>query len=113
MPTLTPKAAEYAAQLLKEVQIKSPPGGIRFQVKAGGCHGLELIHKLETVDERHDIITLSHGIRMLVDPKSLAQLRNLEIDHTDNLIDKPFVIKGGNTCGCGTSFEPKKKEEKK
>ena len=110
MPTLTPKAAEYAAQLLKEAQIKSPPGGMRFQVKAGGCHGLELIHKLEITHNKSDLIMVSHGTRAFIDPKSLVELRNLEIDHTDNLLDRPFIIRGGNTCGCGTSFEPQEKK---
>ena len=110
MPTLTPKAAEHAEQLLKEARIKCPPGGIRFLVKSGGCHGLELVHKLEITHDKHDLIIVSHGTRLFIDPKSLVELRNLEIDHTDNLLDKPFVIKGGDTCGCGTSFEPQEKK---
>lgn len=113
MITLTPKAAEYAKKLLERQGITPPPGGIRFLVRAGGCSGLECIHKLERTDDHHDIIILSYGVRVLVDPKSMAQLRGVEIDHTGNLTDKPFIVSGLNTCGCGTSFQPKEDKENK
>lgn len=107
--TLTPKAAEYAKKLLDKEGINSPPGGIRFSVKAGGCSGLECVHKLERADDHHDIIILSHGVRILIDPKSMTQLKGIEMDHTDNLTDKPFVVNNPdlNICGCGISFQPK------
>ena len=107
--TLTAQAVEYAKRLLEKEEISVPPGGIRFLVQAGGCSGLELHYKLERTDDRHDIIILIQELRVLIDPKSMTQLRDLEIDHTDNLTDKPFVVRGSdrNTCGCGTSFQPK------
>ena len=105
--TLTPKAAEYAQKLLEKEGIKSPPGGIRFSIKAGGCSGLELIHQLDRNDAHRDIVIISHGVRVLVDPKSMTQLRDMTIDHSDDLTKKPFFITGTNTCGCGTSFEPR------
>lgn len=111
--TLTPKAAEYAKRLLDKEGINSPPGGIRFSVKAGGCSGLECVHKLERTDANHDIIILSHGVRVLIDPKSMTQLKGIEIDHAEDLTKKPFIVNSPNTCGCGISFQPKEDKEKK
>lgn len=114
MITLTPKAAEYAKKLLEQQGITPPPGGIRFLVKASGCSGLECIHKLERTDDKHDIITLSNGVRVLVDPKSMKILEGTEVDHPDNLLEKPFIFNNPNaknSCGCGTSFELKDKKD--
>ena len=112
--TLTPKAAEYTQKLLEKNGIKSPPGGIRFQVKAGGCRGLECIHKLEQTSDRHDIIILSHGVRIMIDPKSASVLKGTTIDHSDNLLEKNFTFNNpnANSCGCRTSFEPKPVSDK-
>ncbi len=111
---LTPRAAEYAKKLLEKEGIKCPPGGIRFKVKAGGCSGLECNHELVRTDDRHDVVIISHGVRVIIDPKSMAALKDIELDHTENLTDKPFVItnKDLNTCGCGTSFQPKENKPK-
>lgn len=116
MITLTPKAAEYTKKLLEKEKITPPPGGIRFLVKAGGCSGLECIHKLERTDNHHDILILSHGVRVLVDPKSMTILEGTEVDHSDNLLEKPFIFNNPNaktSCGCGTSFELKDKKNTK
>lgn len=116
MITLTPKAAEYAKKLLQQEGITSPPGGIRFLVKAGGCSGLECIYKIERKDDHHDMIIISHGVRILVDPKSMTILKGTEIDHSDNLLEKPFTFNNPNaktSCGCGVSFELKDPEDKK
>ena len=108
---LTPKAVEYINKLFEKEKIKPPPGGIRFQVKAGGCHGFECIHQLVRTDDRHDLIIISHGIRILIDPKSAKILRGTEVDHSDNLLEKNLIYKVPNasSCGCGTSFEIKPK----
>lgn len=106
--SLTQKAADYAVKLLEKEGIKTPPGGIRFQVKSGGCHGLEYIYELEHTDNPRDIIILSRGVRILVDSKSADILRGTIIDHSDNLLEKPFFFNNPNaksSCGCGQSFE--------
>ena len=116
MISLTPKAAEHAKKLLEQEGIKPPPGGIRFLVKAGGCSGLECIHKLEHTDDRHDIIIISHGIRILIDPKSMTILTGTVVDHPNNLLEKPFTFNNPNaktSCGCGISFELKDKKDTK
>jgi|SRR3989338_407426 len=106
--TLTSKAADYIKRLLAKENIACPPGGIRFQIKAGGCHGLEFIHNLELTDKHHDLVVLSREVRIIIDPKSMKILNGSEIDHSENLLEKSLFIKNDRfkTCGCGTSFEP-------
>ena len=108
--SLTPKAVEYINRLFEKEGIKPPPGGIRFQVKAGGCHGFECVHQLVRTDDRHDMIIISHGVRILIDPKSAKILNGTIVDHSENLIEKglTYNIQNSTSCGCGTSFELKK-----
>ena len=50
----------------------------------------------------------SDGVRLLVDPTSLAYLRGARIDYVDSLIGGGFQIDNPNavsSCGCGHSFK--------
>lgn len=108
--SLTPKAAKYAEQLLQKENIKPPPGGIRFYITAGGCSGFQYNFRLEETDDKFDHVIISHSVRVLIDRKSMKIMEGTIIDHTDNLIDPPFVFnnpKAKQSCGCGTSFELK------
>ena len=112
--SLTPKAAQYAEQLLQKENIKPPPGGIRFYITAGGCSGFQYNFKLEKTDDKFghitDHIIISRNVRVLVDRKSMEVMEGTTIDHTDNLVDPPFVFnnpKAKQSCGCGISFELK------
>ena len=68
------------------------------------------MHELVRTDDRHDMIIISHGVRILIDPKSAKILKGAIVDHPENLIEKglTYNIPNSNSCGCGTSFEIKK-----
>ena len=54
--------------------------GVRLGVKTTGCSGLA--YKLEYVDELapEDLVFETHGLKILVDPKSLPYLDGTELD---------------------------------
>ena len=56
--------------------------GIRLGVKTSGCSGMA--YKLEFADasEPEDHVFESHGVKVLVDPKSLPYLEGTELDYT-------------------------------
>ena len=82
--------------------------GLRVAVLPGGCSGFQYGLSIEDAPEDEDeILDLSHGIRVFVDPFSAQYLEGVEIDYVSNVMGDGFAFKnpaatGG--CGCGSSF---------
>ena len=81
--------------------------GIRLLVKTTGCSGMAYI--LEFVDEvsPEDQVFESHGIKILVDPKSLIYIDGTELDFVKEGVNEGFQFNNPNvkdSCGCGESF---------
>jgi len=82
--------------------------GLRVAVLPGGCSGFQYSLNIEdTPDGEDEILDLSHGIRVFVDPFSAQHLEGVEIDYVSNMMGDGFAFKnpaatGG--CGCGSSF---------
>ena len=103
--TLTESAATHVRNFL----IKRGKGvGLRLGVRTTGCSGLA--YKLEFVDEAQedDQCFESHGVTVLVDPKSLAYLDGTELDFAREGLNEGFKFNNPNVkdqCGCGESFK--------
>ncbi len=105
---LTETAALEIKRVIEEQKL---PAGIalRIGVAGGGCSGFE--YKLgfdEKVDEQSDIVREMHGIRVVVDKKSLLHLDGTEIDYHNGIEKRGFVFNNPNatkSCGCGSSFD--------
>lgn len=81
--------------------------GLRLGVKTSGCSGMA--YKLEFVDEASadDVAFQSHGVTVLLDPKSLSYLDGTELDYTKEGLNEGFKFNNPNVkgeCGCGESF---------
>ena len=81
---------------------------LRVGVRGGGCSGFSYTLDLTgEVPGESDEELDSHGIKILVDNKSLLYLSGTEIDFRDEMMGRGFVFKNPNatsTCGCGSSF---------
>ncbi len=102
--TLTEKAAK---QVQKHLAARGSGLGLRVAVKTSGCSGLA--YTLEFVDESapEDQSFESHGVNLLVDPKSLAYLEGTELDFVRDGMNEGFKFNNPNVknqCGCGESF---------
>ena len=75
--TLTEKAASHVQAFLAK---RGKGVGLRVGVRTSGCSGLA--YKLEFADEvgAEDSQFESHGVKVLVDPKSLPYLDGTELD---------------------------------
>ena len=54
-----------------------------------------------------DIVFISHGVKVLVDPKSLPYLAGTELDYAREGLNEGFKFNNPNVkdaCGCGESF---------
>jgi iron-sulfur cluster assembly protein len=96
-----------AVRVQKFLQQRGKGIGLRLGVKTSGCSGLA--YTLEFVDEAlpDDQCFDSHGVTVLVDPKSLALLDGTELDFVREGLNEGFKFNNPNAkaqCGCGESF---------
>jgi iron-sulfur cluster assembly protein len=102
--TLTEKAASHVQSFIAK---RGKGLGLRVGVRTTGCSGLA--YKLEFVDAANpeDVEFQSHGIKLLVDPKSLQYIDGTELDYAREGLNEGFKFRNPNVkdeCGCGESF---------
>jgi iron-sulfur cluster assembly protein len=102
--TLTDRAAQHVQRYIDK---RGRGVGLRLGVKTTGCSGLA--YKLEFADDiqPEDMQFESHGVRVLIDPKSLAYLDGTELDFVREGLNEGFKFNNPNEkdrCGCGESF---------
>src|SRR5512143_507808 len=102
--TLTESAAKHIASFLSK---RGKGVGLRLGVRTSGCSGLA--YKLEYADDvqPEDLRFESHGVTVIVDPKSLPYLDGMELDFTREGLNEGFRFNNPNVkdaCGCGESF---------
>jgi iron-sulfur cluster assembly protein len=80
---------------------------LRVAVKGGGCSGFQYAMDLTDSKGEFDEETVSCGIKVISDPKSMLFLEGTTIDFKDELMGRSFVFQNPNaskSCGCGSSF---------
>jgi len=102
--TLTDVAADRIQGLLAS---RGKGKGVRVGVKTTGCSGLAYI--VEFVDEvdPEDKVFEDHGVKIIIDPKSLVYLDGTELDYGKEGLNEGFKFNNPNVkdmCGCGESF---------
>jgi len=81
--------------------------GIRVGIRTTGCSGLAYV--LEYIDKvaANDVAFEQDGFVIVVDPKSLAILDNIELDYVRQGLNEGFEFNNPlekDRCGCGESF---------
>ncbi|HHW1601497.1 TPA: iron-sulfur cluster assembly protein IscA [Pseudomonas aeruginosa] len=102
--SMTEAAAKHVQRSLEG---RGKGEGIRLGVRTTGCSGLAYV--LEFVDEpaAEDLVFESHGVKVIIDPKSLVYLDGAELDFTREGLNEGFKFNNPNVrgeCGCGESF---------
>ena len=102
--TLTENAAKRVSTFIAK---RGKGVGLRLGVRTTGCSGMA--YKLEFADAVNPDDTLfeSHGVKVIVDPKSLPYLESTELDFAREGLNEGFKFNNPNasaTCGCGESF---------
>lgn len=100
---------ELAAQQVKELLAKrgTPEHGLRVGVRGGGCSGNSYFMEYCEAPGEQDVVFDTHGVKLVVDRRSLMLLGGTEIDFVSGLMGSGFKFNNPNvrhSCACGESF---------
>ncbi len=96
-----------AARVKGFLQKRGKGIGLRLGVRTSGCSGMA--YMLEFVDdvEDSDVVFEDHGVKVVVDRKSLVYIDGTEVDFAREGLNEGFKFNNPNVkdeCGCGESF---------
>ena len=102
--TLTEAAADRVKKFLDN---RGKGIGLRLGVRTSGCSGMAYV--LEFVDDFEDTdqVFEEHGVKVIIDPKSMTYLDGTELDYKRDGLNEGFEFNNPNvkdSCGCGESF---------
>ena len=100
---------QAAIEKLKSMMLKEGKAdcGVRLGVIPGGCAGLSYDLRFQKSPYDNDTILEQGGLKVFINPESLALLKGIELDYVDTLKESGFKYRNPNaksSCGCGTSF---------
>lgn len=102
---LTENAAKHVEAMLGK---RGSGIGLRLGTRKSGCTGFAYVvdYADEVTDD--DVVFESHGVKVVVDKKSLQNIDGMEVDYMKtNAINEGFEFRNPNIkdmCGCGESF---------
>jgi len=103
--TLTTAAASHVQSMLQK---RGKGVGLRLGTRASGCSGYAYVVDYADEIRDEDQVFDCHGVKVVVDKKSLAFLEGMELDYvTNNILHQGFEFHNPNVkdmCGCGESF---------
>lgn len=105
MITLTDAAARKIHTMATEHQVDEH--AIRVMVVGGGCSGLTYDMDFEHETREGDLVVEHDGVKVFIDPMSLAYLDGTTIDFVETFSFSGFHFENPNaqkSCGCGSSF---------
>ena len=105
-PLAVTDSAVMRIKFLQEKEGK-PDASLRLRIVAGGCSGMQ--YRIDLAEELRatDRVVEKDGVRIAVDPKSVAYLKESTLDWEEDFFGGEFKIKNPNaktSCSCGLSF---------
>ena len=104
---LSETAAREIKGIIEAQELDTEKVRLRVGVKGGGCSGFSYLLDLTETQKETDEVFEQHGVKIIIDPKSLLYLGGVIVDFKDELMGRGFVFNNPNatsSCGCGSSF---------
>ena len=102
---LTEGAARHVAAMLEQ---RGHGLGLRLGTRKSGCTGFAYVVDYADDMGKDDTLFETHGIKLIVDNKSLERLDGMEVDYVQHsVLNQGFEFRNPNVkdmCGCGESF---------
>lgn len=102
--TLTDTAASRVKTFLEK---RGKGVGLRLGVRTTGCSGMAYVIEFADEIDEGDTVFEDHGVKVIIDPKSLVYLDGTELDFAREGLNEGFKFNNPNEkdrCGCGESF---------
>ncbi len=81
--------------------------GLRLGVRRTGCSGFAYVVNYADDARPTDVVFEDHGVKVFVDPDSLAMVNGTVVDFVKEGLNEAFRFRNPNIkgeCGCGESF---------
>jgi iron-sulfur cluster assembly protein len=104
---LSETAAREIKTIIEQQELDADKVRLRVGVKGGGCSGFSYLLDLTETQKDSDEVFEQHGVKIIVDPKSMLYLSGVTVDFKDEIMGRGFVFNNPNatsSCGCGSSF---------
>jgi iron-sulfur cluster assembly accessory protein len=111
--SLTERAAAEVQKAMADYKAggENPDGGelyLRIRTMGGGCSGMQDKLDLDpNYNPKTDNLYELHGVKVLVDKRSMLYLEGAVVDYHEDLNKRGFSInnpQAKKTCGCGSSY---------
>lgn len=102
---VTEQAAAKAMSLARREGHSDPH--LRLRVIAGGCSGFSYKLSFEPEPQGDDHVIEAHGLKVLIDPKSVPIVAGSTLEFSDALLGGGFRVnnpRAVHECACGESF---------
>jgi iron-sulfur cluster assembly accessory protein len=102
---VTRRAAEKAIELAQREGYADPH--LRLRVTAGGCSGFSYRLSFEQDRAEGDAVVEAHGLKVLIDGKSLPIVAGSILEFSDAMLGGGFKVNNPQAvheCACGESF---------
>jgi iron-sulfur cluster assembly protein len=102
--SITEAAAKHVARTLES---RGKGEGIKVGVRTSGCSGMAYVLEFVDAVDPDDKVFENFGVKVFIDPKSLAYLDGTELDFVKEGLNEGFQFNNPNVageCGCGESF---------
>lgn len=102
--SITETAASHVARQLAD---RGRGLGIRVGITTTGCSGMAYVLEYADQLEDGDQVFETHGVKIVVDQKSLVYIDGTEMDFVKQGLNEGFEFRNPNVkgeCGCGESF---------
>lgn len=103
--SVTPRAAEKAIELARREG--HAEAYLRLRVTAGGCSGFSYKLSFEHGRAEGDAVLEAHGLKVLIDAKSLPIVAGSTLEFSDAMLGGGFKVNNPQAiheCACGESF---------
>lgn len=102
---ITERAAEKAIELSRREGFAE--AHLRLRVTAGGCSGFSYRLSFEREPAGGDSVVDAHGLKVLIDDKSLPIVAGSTLEFSDAMLGGGFKVNNPQAvheCACGESF---------